>query len=206
MLGHSTWGIKDIESYKLLREQGEKIETVTDFISLAPKSLRTMIAATKLKDASWKESYDKPRQHIKKQRHHFANKDLSSRSYVFSSSHVQMWKLDHNEGWVPNNWCFWIAVLEKTLESPLDSKIKPVNPKGNQPEYSLEGMMMKLNLQYFSHLMQRANSLEKTLMLGNIEGKRRRGQHRMRWVDSITDSTDLNLSKPCKIVKGQGTL
>ena len=206
MLGHSTWGIKDIESYKLLREQGEKIETVTDFISLAPKSLRTMIAATKLKDASWKESYDKPRQHIKKQRHHFANKDLSSRSYVFSSSHVQMWKLDHNEGWVPNNWCFWIAVLEKTLESPLDSKIKPVNPKGNQPEYSLEGMMMKLNLQYFSHQMQRANSLEKTLMLGNIEGKRRRGQHRMRWVDSITDSTDLNLSKPCKIVKGQGTL
>ena len=179
---------------------------MTDFISLAPKSLRTMIAATKLKDASWKESYDKPRQHIKKQRHHFANKDLSSRSYVFSSSHVQMWKLDHNEGWVPNNWCFWIAVLEKTLESPLDSKIKPVNPKGNQPEYSLEGMMMKLNLQYFSHLMQRANSLEKTLMLGNIEGKRRRGQHRMRWVDSITDSTDLNLSKPCKIVKGQGTL
>ena len=130
-----------------------------------------MTAAMKLKDASQKESYDKPRQHIKKQRHHFANKDLSSRSYAFSSSHVQMWKLDHKEGWVPNNWCFWIAVLGKIPESLLDCKIKSVNPKGNQPEYSLEGMIMKLKRQYFSHLMQRADSLEKTLMLGKIEGK-----------------------------------
>ena len=84
--------------------------------------------------APWKKSYDKPRQHIIKQRHYFANKGPSSQSYGFSSSHVQMWELDHKEGWVPKNWCFQTVVLEKTLESSLDSKeIKPVNPKGNQP-------------------------------------------------------------------------
>ena len=83
--------------------------------------------------APWKKSYDKPRQHIKKQRHHFANKSPSSQSYGFSSSHVWMWELNHKEGWALNNWCFSTVVLENTLESPLDSKeIKPVNPKGNQ--------------------------------------------------------------------------
>ena len=83
--------------------------------------------------APWKKSYDKPRQHIKKQRHHFANKGLYSQSYGFFSSHVCMWDLDHKECWASKNWCFWI-VLEKILESPLDCKeIKPVNPKGNQP-------------------------------------------------------------------------
>ena len=82
---------------------------------------------------SWKKSYDQPRQHIKKQRHHFANHGLSSQSYGFSRSHVWMWELDHEESWVPKNGCFLTVVLEKTLESPLDSKdIKPVNPKGNQ--------------------------------------------------------------------------
>ena len=81
----------------------------------------------------WKESYDQPRQHIKKQRHYFANKRLSSQSYGFSSSHVWMWELDYKEDWASKNWCFWTVVLEKTLESPLDSKkIQPVHPKGNQ--------------------------------------------------------------------------
>ena len=83
--------------------------------------------------APWKESYDQPRQHIKKQRHYFADKDPSSQSYEFSYSQVWMWELDNKESWEPKNWCFWSEVLEKTLESPLDYKeIKPVNPKGNQ--------------------------------------------------------------------------
>ena len=87
----------------------------------------------KLKDAcSLEGKYDKHREHLKKQRHHFANKVLSSQSYAFSSSHVWMWQLDHKESWALKNWCFWTVVLEKTLESPLDCKIKPVNPKGNQ--------------------------------------------------------------------------
>ena len=84
--------------------------------------------------APWKKSFDKPRQYIKKQRYHFADKGLYSQSYGFSSCHVQMWELNHKEGWVPSKWCFQTVVLEKTLESPLDCKgIKSVNPKGNQP-------------------------------------------------------------------------
>ena len=83
--------------------------------------------------APWKKSYDQPRQHIKNQRHYFANKGPSSQSYSFPSGHVYMWELDYKESWVPKNWCFWTVVLEKTLESPLDCKeIQPVNPKGNQ--------------------------------------------------------------------------
>ena len=83
--------------------------------------------------APWKKSYDQPGQHIKKQRHYFANKGLSSQSYGFSSSHVWMWELGYKESWVPKNWCFWTVVLEKTLESLLDFKeIQAVNPKGNQ--------------------------------------------------------------------------
>ena len=99
-----------------------------------PKSLQMVIAAMKLKDAcSLKKSYDRPRQHTKKQRHYFANKGPSSQSYDFSSNHVWMWVLDYKESWVPKNWCFWTVVLEKTLECPLDCKeVKSVHPKGNQ--------------------------------------------------------------------------
>ena len=88
----------------------------------------------KLKDAPWKKSYDEHTQHIKKQRYYFANKCLYRQSSGFSRSHIWMWELDYKEGWEPKNWCFQTVVLEKTPESPLDSKeIKPVNPKGNQP-------------------------------------------------------------------------
>ena len=125
--------------------------------------------------ALWKKSYDLTRQYIKKQRHYFTNKGPSSQSYGFSSSHVWMWELDYKESWALKNWCFWTVVLEKTLESPLDCKeIKQAHPKGNSPEYSLEGLMLKLKLQYFGHLMRRTDSLEKTLMLEKIEGGRRR--------------------------------
>ena len=142
--------------------------------------------------APWKKSYYQPREHIKKQKYYFANKGLSSQSYGFSSSYVWMWELDHKESWAPKNWCLWTMVLEKTLESPLDCKeIRPVNPKRNQSEYSLEGLMLKLKLQYFGHLLRRTDSLEKTLMLGRIEGRRRRGWQRMRWLGGIIDSMDI---------------
>ena len=100
----------------------------------APKSLQTVIAAMKLIDiCSSEEDFDRSRQHIKNQRHYFANKGLPSQGYSFSSSHVWMWELDYKESWALKNWCFWTVVLQKTLESPLDCKeIQPVHPKGNQ--------------------------------------------------------------------------
>ena len=100
----------------------------------APKSPQMVTAAMKLKTLTlWKESYDQPRKHIKKQRHHFVNKGPSCQGYGFSSGHVWMWELECEESWVPKDWCFWTVVLEKTLESPLDCKeIQPVHPKEDQ--------------------------------------------------------------------------
>ena len=116
--------------------------------------------------------------------------------YIFSSSHVWMWELDYKESWTLKNWCFWTVVLEKTLESPLDCKeIHQSILKEISPECSLKGLMLKLKLQYFGHLMRRADSFEKTLMLGKIEGGRRRGRQKLRWLDGITDSMDMSLGK-----------
>ena len=107
-----------------------------------------------------------------------------------------MWESDCEESWAPKHWCFWTVVLEKTLESPLDCKeIQPVHPEGDKPGCSLEGLMLKLKLQYFGHLKRRDDSLEKTLMLGGIGGRRRRGQQRMRWLDDITDTMGMSLSR-----------
>ena len=175
---------------------GETVETVADFLILGSKITADGDCIHEIWKTltPWKESYDILRQHNKKQRHYFANKGPSSQEYGFYSSHVWMWELDYKESWAPKNWCFWTVVLEKTLESPLDSKkIQPVHPRGNQSWCSLEGLMLKLKLQYFGHLMQRADSLEKTLMFGKIQGRRRRGRQRMRWLDDITDSMDMGL-------------
>ena len=145
-----------------------------------------------------KKSYDKPRQCIKKQRHHFENKGPYSQSYGFPSSHVQIWELDHKEGWAPKDWCFQTVVLEKTLaRRSYQSTLKKINP-----EYSLEGLMLKF--QYFGHLMWIVNSLEKTQMLGKIEGRKRRRQQRMRWLDGITTQwawLGMNFSKFQEIVR-----
>ena len=126
-----------------------------------------------------------------------------SQSYGFSSSYVQVWELDHKEGWTPKKWYFQIVELKKTLESPLDSKeIKSVDPKKNQTRILIGRMDAKAEAPTFGHLIQRADSLEKTLILGKTEDRRRRrGQQRMRWLDGITDSMGMNLSKLQETVK-----
>ena len=141
--------------------------------------------------AAWQKSYDKPRQHIKKQRHHLADKDPSSQSYGFpvvmygceswTIKKAEHWRIDAFELWS------WRRLLRVPWTARRSNQLilKEINP-----EYSLEGLMLKLKIQYFGHLMWRANSLEKTLLLGKIEGRRRRGQQRMRWLDGITDSMD----------------
>ena len=115
------------------------------------------------------------------------------KSYGFSRSHVWMWELDYKESWVPKNWCYWTGVWRKLLRVPWTARrFNQSILKEISPEYSLEGLMLKLKLQYFGHLMWRVDSLEKTLMLGKIEDRRRRGRQRMGWPDGITNSMDMS--------------
>ena len=159
---------------------------------MAPKVLQPWNKKT---FAPWKKSYDQLRQHIKKQRYCFANKGPSSQDYGFSSSHVWMWELDYKESWALKNWCFWTVMLEKTLESPLDCKeIQPVHPKGNQSWMFIGRTDVEAETPILWSL-NAAVSFEKTLMLGRIEGRRRQGRQRMGWLDGITDSMDMSLSK-----------
>ena len=158
--------------------------------SWAPKSGQMVTAAMKFKDTCFlEENYDQPRQHIKSQKHCFANKDMYSQIYGFSCSHVRMWELDHKKSWVPKNWCFWTVLLERTLKSPLDCKeIKWVNPKRNQ-SWIFIGLILKWKLQYSGHLMWGTDSLEKTLMLRKIAGRRRGNRWWDGWMASLTQWT-----------------
>ena len=138
---------------------------------------------------------------IKKQRYYLAYKSLYTQPYGFPSSLVQMWELELEEGWLLKNWCSQTVVWRRFLIVPWTARrsnqsiLKEINL-----EYSSKGLMLKLKLQNFGHMMQRANWLEKTLMVGNIKGMRM-GQQSRRWLDGITDSKDLNLSKLQEIVK-----
>ena len=162
---------------------------------LAPKSLQMWLQPWNSKMLTpWKESYGQPRQHIKKQRDYLVNKGLSSQGYGFSSGHVWMWELDCEESWTPKNWCFWTVVWRRLSRVPWTAR------RSNQsilkeiiPGCSLEELMLKLKLQSFGHLMRRADSFEKTLMLEKIECRRGRGQQKTRWLDGITDSMDMGL-------------
>ena len=171
---------------------GEAVKTVTDFILGGSKITADGDCSHEIKRclAPCEKSYDKPRQHIKKQRHHFTNKGPSSQSYGFPSSHVWMWELDYKESWVLKNGCFWSVVLAKTLESPLDSKeIKPVNPRGNQPWIFIGRTDAKAEALIFGLLMRRADSLEKMPVLKRLRAGEGDDKGWDGWMPSLTQWT-----------------
>ena len=177
----------------------ETVKTVADFIFSGSKITADGDCSHEIKRhlTPWKKSYDQPRQHIKKQRHYFANKGPSNQGFGFSSSHVWMWELDYKESWAPKNWCFWTVVLEKTLESPLQGtpckEIQPVHHKGDQSwiftgRADVEAETPILQLPDVKNWL-----IGKDPDAGKFEGGRRRGQQRMRWLDGITELMDMGL-------------
>ena len=152
--------------------------------------------------APWKKSYDQPRQHIKKQRHYFADKGPSSQSYGFSSGHVWMWELDCEEKLSAEELCFWTVVLEKTLESPLDSKeIQPLNPKGNQSWIFIGRTDAEAEAPIFWLPDVNRQLTRKDPDVGKDWRQKEKWQQRMRLLDGITNSVDMSLSNLQDVVK-----
>ena len=180
---------------------GKTVETVVYFIFLGSKITADSDCSHEIIKCLHVERKVKTKlDSILQSRHCYVNKCPCSQGYGFSSGDVCMWELDCEESWALKNWCFWTVVLEKTCESlglqgDNQSILKEISPG-----CSLEGLMLKLKLQYFGHLMWRVDSLEKTLMLGGIGGRRRRRRQKMRWLDGITDPMDASLSELQELV------
>ena len=168
------------------------MKTVTDFISLGSRITEDGDCSHEINLAPWKKSYDQPRQHIKKQRHYFADKGPYRQSYGFSSNHVWMWELDQKESWAPKNWWFWTLVFEKTFESPLGCKeIQPVNPTGNQ----LWTLLGRSDVEAEAPILWPPDAKNWLIGKDPDAGKNWRWEvkRRWRWLDGITDSMDMSL-------------